>query len=179
MGTPIPKIFGSLCAAIVLSSSPDARSEYVENGMARDSAAMTLGIGGTAALAFDIASIVYLAGGKGDQSGRIVTGIGSIAAGAGIIVPSALLLAVAFDETYIPPAGGSEEEAMHSGRAIAGVTIGLGVASIAVGIAALATYGEPEGDGHVASDGPELWLLPHPLVVDEASGVGLTFGGRF
>ena len=121
MRAPTAKIVGGLCAAIVVSCSTHARAEYVENGMALHSAALTLAIGGTAAVAFDVASVVYLAGGQGDQAGRIVSGVGSIAAGISIIVPSALLLAVAFGEGYIPPGGGSEEDAMHTGRAIAGI----------------------------------------------------------
>jgi len=144
--------------------------------MAQMSAALTLGIGGTAAVAFDVASIVYLAGGEGDQAGRLVCGIGSMVAGIGIVVPSALLLASAFDERYIPPGGGSEEDAMHSGRAIAGFNIGLGSVSVGLGIAALATYGEAV-EQPSAPQG--LWLLPQPLFVGGEPGAGLSVGGLF
>ncbi|MBW2524940.1 MAG: hypothetical protein JRI23_12220 [Deltaproteobacteria bacterium] len=171
---------GALSALFVLLQPTEARAEYVENIQARDALAITLGVGGTAALALDVANVVYLAGGKGDETGRLVTGIGSIAAGIGIIVPSAMMLAIALDEAYVPyPGGGPEEDALHAGRAIAGVNIGLGVASIGLGIAALATYGAPEAESQSSATTARMWLLPHPVMASGGSGAGVSWGGGF
>ncbi len=167
------RLVGTAVAAACMSWAGAGRAEYVENQMSRDVAALTLGTSGAAALGFDIASIVYLAGGSGDQLGRIITGVGSLTAGAGLIVGGTLSLSTG-GVGHIP--GGAdnmdseEGRAMTEARVIAGVDIGLAVASIGVGIATLVTFeGDSEQDGSQTS----RWALWPIIMADDGAGIGL------
>lgn len=169
----LSKWVGVAALLMALAPSAEARAEYVENQAGRGMAAFTLGIAGSLSLGMDIANVVYLAGGSGDQLGRIITGVGSLAGGTGLVVGSAMALSI-IGEGAIP--GGpdnvdsEEARALRQAELLGGLNIGLAVVSIGIGIAALATYDSDVSD---AATETSSWQLLPICLASEGAGLGL------
>jgi hypothetical protein len=162
-------------AALAFGYASEARGEYAENYMGRDFAGITLGAAGSVALGFSIASTVYLAGGPGDEVGRIVTGVGAIHAGTGLMLGGALALSV-IGEDHVPAGveDSPEAEALTVARALAGIDIGLALVSAGLGIASVATYERSE---EAPTTGAVSWQLAPVVYGDSGGRIGAT--GRF
>jgi hypothetical protein len=158
-----------------LSIAGPGRAEYVENFMAREFALVTLASAGSVALGFGVASTVYLASGPGDQTGRVVVGIGSIHGGASMLAGGALTLTIGGEENIPPPPdGGSARDALFEARALGSIEIALGAASIGVGIATLATFCSPAGEEKLATAVMSWSVLP---IVMPSGGAVAVVGG--
>lgn len=160
MTTPYPRILAVGAALLAATTASSARAEYVENAMGRDLAALTLGVAGTAALAFDLGSAVYLAQGQDRRKGRLITGVGSMIAGA-LLLAGGLFSLTVMGQEHVPAGAdtGPEQEALEVGRVLAGIGVGLGVTSVGIGIASVATFRGTDGAVQQATP-PVAWPAP-------------------
>jgi hypothetical protein len=145
----------------------------VESGIGRDLGIITLAVGGSVALAFDVGSGVYIASGRGEEGGRIVTGVGSIVSGVNLLVGGALSFSITGEENA---AGGVNRSKLVEKQAIAGVCMGLGGLSAGLGVFTLTTFERgpsPEGG---ASSGVAWGLRP---IAVSGGGGGVAIAGRF
>lgn len=136
--------------------------------MGRDMAMRTLATAGTISVAFDIADAVYLAGGPGDEAGRLVAGIGSMVGGGVLAGGGALALLTVGEDANPGGSGGPEEAAMHTARTFAAVDIALAAVSVGLGISTVATYRSSSSD-----PAPRMGALGtrlRPVVVPGRSG---------
>ncbi len=163
----------ALVAALTPSTGRAGSCEAgIDFGIATMEAAVTLGVAGSAAVGFDIASAVYLARGRNRRAGRIVVGIGSMMSGTGLVVGSTFsLLNIQREDTDFCKEGAFV--ARDQARALAVTDLVLAGASIGIGVAAVATYGAPKG----AALSVNL-LRVEPFAVG-SGGAGLRFVGEF
>ena len=175
------RLLAAGAALLATLTATAAHAEYVENYMARDFALVTLATAGSTAVAFDVGDAIYLAKGRGGQPGRIVCGVGSIVAGVGLLAGGALSLSIGGEENV--PGQGSpgfedqpEYKALTTARVLAAVDFGLGAASTALGIAALATF-HADADEPGPRKGAARWrVIPVTL---PNRGAALTIARRF